>query len=46
MHYRSGLNMIPLVEWFRGHPDEYFLLEVAMGAMSGQMANIDSTGAP
>ena len=47
MHYRSGLNMIPLIEWYRRHPEEgTFLLEVAMGAISGQMANIDPrTGA-
>ena len=47
MHYRSGLNMIPLIEWYRKHPDDYFVLEVAMGAVSGQMSNIDfDTGAP
>jgi len=41
MHYRSGLNMIPLIEWYRLHPEEgTFLLEVAMGAISGQMTNI------
>jgi hypothetical protein len=45
MHYRSGLNMIPLIEWYRGHPDDYFLLEVSMGAIGGQMTNIDETGA-
>ena len=22
MHYRSGLNMIPLIEWYRRHPEE------------------------
>ena len=37
MHYRSGLNMIPLIEWYRRHPEEgTFLLEVAMGAISGR----------
>jgi len=46
MHYRSGLNMIPLIEWYRGHPDDFFTLEVSAGAMGGQMANIDATGAP
>ena len=47
MHYRSGLNMIPLIEWYRRHPEEgLFLLEVAMGAIAGQMTNIDpKTGA-
>jgi hypothetical protein len=45
MHYRSGLNMIPLMEWYRTHPDELFLLEVSMGAIAGQLVNIDEDGA-
>ena len=47
MHYRSGLNMIPLIEWYRRHPEEGpYLLEIAMGAIGGQMTNIDpATGA-
>ena len=45
MHYRSGLNMIPLIEWYRTHPDELFLLEIAMGSLGGQMGNIDEDGA-
>ena len=41
-HYRAGLNMIPLIEWYRRHPEEgTFLLEVSMGAMAGQLVNID-----
>jgi hypothetical protein len=44
MHYRSGLNMIPLLEWYRLHPEEgRLLLEISMGAISGQMTNIDPT---
>ena len=41
MHYRSGLNMIPLLEYYRHHPtdDEWFLLEIAMGAITGQLTN-------
>ena len=47
MHYRAGLNMIPLIEWFRANPDEYFLLEIAMGAQAGQLMSVDpDTGAP
>ena len=46
MHYRAGLNQIPLVEWYRRHPDDLQTLEIAVGAMSGQMGNIDGTGAP
>jgi len=45
MHYRSGLNMIPLIEWYRTHPDELFLLEISMGAIAGQLTNIDENGA-
>lgn len=30
-HYRAGLNAIPLIERFRAFPDEFYLLEVAMG---------------
>ena len=46
MHYRAGLNQIPLSEWYRRHPDDLQTLEIAVGAMSGQLGNIDSTGAP
>jgi len=46
MHYRSGLNMIPLIEWYRANPDELFLLEISMGAIAGQLTNIDANGAP
>ena len=35
-HYRSGLNAIPLLEWYRRHPDDVFLLEPALGAVAGQ----------
>eukprot|EP01052_Picozoa_sp_SAG31_P044443 SAG31_NODE_7747_length_1605_cov_1.277556_2_plen_289_part_00 len=45
-HYRSGLNSIPLLEWYRINPDDFFLAEVALGAHAGQMNNIDETGAP
>ena len=31
--YRSGLNMIPLIEWYRAHPDDSALLQIAMGAI-------------
>jgi hypothetical protein len=42
MHRRSGLNMIPLLEWHRANPDDFFLLEVEMGAIAGQLTNIDA----
>lgn len=37
--------MIPLIEWYRAHPDDLFLLEVSVGAMTGQLTNIDEDGA-
>lgn len=46
MHYRAGLNQIPLSEWFRLHPDDFQLLEIAIGAITGQFTNIDNNGAP
>ena len=45
-HYRSGLNQIPLAEWYRRHPDELELLQIATGAVTGQLSNIDASGAP
>jgi len=41
----AGLNMIPLIEAYRADPDDHLLLEVAMGALTGQMASIDDAGA-
>lgn len=46
MHYRAGLNQIPLIEWYRRYPDDVETLEIAVGAISGQLSNIDSSGAP
>jgi hypothetical protein len=46
MHYRAGLNMIPMAEAYRADPDDHLLLRVAMGAMTGQMANVNASGAP
>jgi len=45
-HYRAGLNSIPLGERFRRNPDELYLLEVTMGAITGTLTNIDEDGAP
>jgi hypothetical protein len=44
-HYRAGLNNIPVIESYRANPDDFFLLEVGMGALTGQLANIDENGA-
>jgi len=47
MHYRSGLNMIPLIEWYRKNPDDFLLLEISMGAQAGQLTNVEEgSGAP
>jgi hypothetical protein len=35
-----------LLEWYRLNPDDVFLLEPALGAVVGQMTNIDEHGAP
>ncbi len=43
---RTSLNGIPLVEWYRRHPDDLTTLEIATGSFSGQMSNIDEAGAP
>lgn len=45
-HYRAGLNAIPLLEWYKLNPDDFFLIEPALGAVVDQMNNIDETGAP
>ena len=45
-HYRAGLNAIPLAERYRSHPDELYLLETALGGITGVLANIDAHGAP
>jgi hypothetical protein len=44
-HYRAGLNAIILFEGYRRNPDDLHLLEVAMGSNTGQLTNIDATGA-
>ena len=45
-HYRAGLNSIPLAERYRSHPDDFYLLEVAIGGMTSVLGNIDASGAP
>ena len=45
-HYRAGLNSIPLAERYRSHPDDFYLLEVALGGMTSVLGNIDASGAP
>jgi hypothetical protein len=43
----DSIEYMRYVAWcrYRTHPDDLFLLEVSMGAIAGQLANIDSNGA-
>ncbi|TBU43179.1 hypothetical protein BD309DRAFT_961291 [Dichomitus squalens] len=43
-HYGSGLNAIPLITQFRSTPDDYYLLRVGFGGLSGPLSNIDQGG--
>lgn len=45
MHYRSGLNQIALAEYYRAHPDDFSLLEIIVGSISGTLQNIAPDGA-
>jgi hypothetical protein len=46
-HYRSGLNSIPLLEWYRAYPDDgVLLMEIALGAQAGTLTSINEDGAP
>ena len=35
-----------MLEWYKLNPDDFFLIEPALGAVVDQMNNIDETGAP
>lgn len=43
-HYGSGLNAIPLLEEYRQHPDDLYLLRVGYGGVMGPLTNIDQKG--
>jgi Family of unknown function (DUF5695) len=43
-HYGSGLNAIPLLEEYRAHPDDLYLLRVGYGGVMGTLSNIDEKG--
>ncbi|KAF8877962.1 hypothetical protein CPB85DRAFT_1443494 [Mucidula mucida] len=43
-HYGSGLNALPLIDAFQRDPDNYFLLRLAYGGLSGPTSNIDEGG--
>ncbi len=43
-HYGSGLNAIPLLEEYRAHPDDLYLLRAGYGGVMGPLSNIDRKG--
>ncbi|HRH44410.1 MAG TPA: DUF5695 domain-containing protein [Pyrinomonadaceae bacterium] len=43
-HYGSGLNAIPVLDYYREHPDDFYLLRVGYGGMMGALSNIDQEG--
>ena len=45
-HYRAGLNSIPVIEAYRRHPDDFYLLQVGIGGICAPLPNIDAAGAP
>ncbi len=42
---RTGLNAIPVLEQYRSDPDDVHLLLTGLGAVAGQLTNIDLDGA-
>jgi hypothetical protein len=45
-HYRAGLNSIPVMERFRLHPDDTYLLHLGVGGVTAVLPNFDASGAP
>ena len=43
-HYGSGLNSIPVLNEYREHPDDFYLLRVGYGGAMGALSNIDQDG--
>lgn len=43
-HYGSSLNAIPLLNEYREHPEDFYLLRVGYGGTMGLLANIDQEG--
>jgi hypothetical protein len=43
-HYGSGLNAIPMLAYYRKHPDNDYLLRVGYGGTMGALTNIDREG--
>ena len=43
-HYGSGLNALPILDWFQHNPTDIYLLRVGYGGTSGPLSNIDQSG--
>jgi len=43
-HYGSGLNAIPLLQEYREHPNDLYLLRVGYGGVMGPLTNVDQKG--
>jgi hypothetical protein len=43
-HYGSGLNAIPLLNEYREHPDDFYLLRVGYAGTMGVLTDIDRDG--
>lgn len=43
-HYGSGLNALPMLEYFEQNPTDIYLLRVGYGGNSGPLTNIDQDG--
>ncbi|ANI90670.1 hypothetical protein A9P82_07180 [Arachidicoccus ginsenosidimutans] len=43
-HYGSELNAIPVLSWYRLHPEDLYLLRVGYGGVLGGIANIEQSG--
>jgi hypothetical protein len=43
-HYGSGLNALPILSYYREHPDDDYLLRVGYGGLMGALSNIDQQG--
>jgi alpha-L-arabinofuranosidase len=43
-HYGSPLNALPVLEAYRQHPDDFYLLRVGYGGLMGALSNITEDG--
>jgi len=43
-HYGSGLNAIPVLDYYRSHPDDLYMLRVGYAGANAALSNIDREG--